>query len=192
MSLGVECLTVCNKFYLCPVVCVHPKSPSSINTDIGILSSYLPTSPPIATVLNVGLVSADTEMTVACEISLNLFAINLIPTFINSYLTVDQMEVPMQGVVNFWQHPSSILTGSCLLQISTFYFWQHGLDLQSSDLPITLPIPSALSAELMPTGQYCYKCSSGLLKADRRCRVVNKPSSWCCKQHFSSKCEYRP
>ena len=77
MSLGVECLTAHNKFYLSPVVCTHPKPLSFIvgNTDIDIMSTYLPTSPPIAPVLNIGLVSADTEMSVACEIPLNLFAI---------------------------------------------------------------------------------------------------------------------
>ena len=82
MSLGVECLTTRNKFHLSPVVCMHPNPLSFIigNTDIDILSSYLPASPPIAPVLNVGLVSAGTEMTVSCEISLNLFAINLILT----------------------------------------------------------------------------------------------------------------
>ena len=178
MSLWVEHLTTHNKFYLSPLVCIHPKPISFIigNTDIDILSTYLPTSPPIAPVLNVGLVSADTDMTVACEISPNLFAINLILNFINSYHTTDQI----------------ILTGSCLLQISISYFWQNCLDFQSSDLPISLPIHSAVSAELMPTGWYSYKYSSGLLKADRPCRVVKKPSRWSCQQHFSSKCEYRP
>ena len=123
ISQGMECLTACHNFYLSPVVCMHPNPLSFIisNTDIDILSSYLPASPPIAPVLNEGLVSAGTEMTVTCEISFNLFAINLILMFINSYLTVDQMEVPMQGVVDFWQHPS-FWTDSCLLQISTFYF----------------------------------------------------------------------
>ena len=103
---------------------MHPNPLSFIigNTDIDLLSSYLPASSPIPPILNVGQVSAGTEMTVACETSFNLFAINLILMFINFYLTtVDQMEVPMQGVVDFWQYPS-YLTGSCLLQISTFYF----------------------------------------------------------------------
>ena len=122
MSLGVEWLTAHNKFYLSSLVCIHPKPLSCIvsNTDIDILSTYLPTSPPIAPVLNI--VSAGTEMTVACEISLNLFVINVILNFINSYLTVDQIEGPMQGAANFLQHPSPILTGSSLLQISMFYF----------------------------------------------------------------------
>ena len=63
-----------------------------------------------------------TEMTVACKISLNMFAIKLILTFSNSNLTVDQVEGPVQGAVDFLQHSSPILTGSCLLQISIFYF----------------------------------------------------------------------
>ena len=85
------------------------------NTDIDILSSHLPTSSPIAPVLNEGLVSVGTEMTVACEIPFNLFAIKLILTFINSCLTVNQIEGPVQGAVDFLQHPSPISTGSCLL-----------------------------------------------------------------------------
>ena len=77
MYLGVERLTARNKFYLPSLVRIYPKPLSFIvsNTDIDIPSTYLPTSPPIAPVLNV--VSAGTEMTVACEISLNLFAINV-------------------------------------------------------------------------------------------------------------------
>ena len=47
------------------------------------MTSCLPTSPPIAPVLNIGLVSVGTEMTVACEIPLNLFAMKLMLTFIN-------------------------------------------------------------------------------------------------------------
>ena len=124
MSLGVECLTTLNKFYLSPVVCVHPKClPFTVgNNDIDILSSYLPTSPPIAPGLNEGLMQVDTEMIVACGISLNLFAINLVLTFINSYLTVDQIEGLVQGAVDSLQHTSPILTGLCLLQIPIFYF----------------------------------------------------------------------
>ena len=61
-------------------------------------------------------------MTVACEIHLNLFAIKLLLTFINSNLTGDQVAGPVQGAVDFLQHSSPILTGSSLLQISTFYF----------------------------------------------------------------------
>jgi len=125
MAVGVECLSACNKFYLSPLVCIKPKPLSFIigNTDIDLLSSHLPTSPPIAPVLNVGLVSVDAGMTAACEIPLTLFAMKLMLTFINSNLTVDQVEDPMERAVNFLQHPSPILTGSCLLQISIFYFW---------------------------------------------------------------------
>ena len=64
----------------------------------------------------------DTEMTDACKMSLNLFAIKLILTFINCCNSVDEVEGPVQGAVDILQHPSSILTGSCLLQISVFYF----------------------------------------------------------------------
>jgi hypothetical protein len=64
-------------------------------------------------------VDLGTEMTVTCEIFLNLFAIKL--TF-NPNLTVDQVEGPVQGAVDFLEQPSPILTGSCLLQISLFYF----------------------------------------------------------------------
>ena len=60
-----------------------------------------------------------TEMTVACEIPLNLFAIKLTLAFINS---VDHVEGPVQGDVDFLHHPFSILTGSCLHHISVFYF----------------------------------------------------------------------
>jgi len=62
------------------------------------------------------------EMTAACEIPLNLFAMNLMLTFINSNLTVDQVEGPVEGAVNFLQHASPILTGLCLCQISIFSF----------------------------------------------------------------------
>ena len=78
----------------------------------------MPTSPPITPVLNVDLVSVGTEMTVACKILFNLSAVELTLTFINSDLTVDQVE----GSVESLQWPSSILAGSCLLQISKFYF----------------------------------------------------------------------
>ena len=76
-SLGKEWLSACNKFHVCPLVCINPKPLSFIvgNTDIDFLSPNLPTSPPIAPVLNVGLALVGTEMTVACEIPLNLFAI---------------------------------------------------------------------------------------------------------------------
>ena len=67
MSPQVEHLSAHNKLYLSPLVWIHSKSLSFIvdNTDIDFLSSHLPTSLPIAPVLNA-------EMTVACEISLNL------------------------------------------------------------------------------------------------------------------------
>ena len=90
---------------------------SLLFTDIDILSPKLSTSPPIAPVPNV----VDTEMTDACEISLDLFAIKLILTFINCNILVDEVEGPVQGAVDILQHPSSIMTGSCLLQISVFY-----------------------------------------------------------------------
>ena len=67
----------------------------------------------MAPVLNVDLVSLGMEMTVTCEIPFNLFAMKLTLDFINSNLTVDQVEGPVQGAVGFLQHPSPILTGSC-------------------------------------------------------------------------------
>ena len=107
-SPGKEWLSTHNKFYLSPLVCINPKPLPFItgNTDIG---SHLPTSPPMTPVLNVSLVG--TEMTVACEIPLNVFAINLMLTFINSNLTADQVEGLVEGAINFLQHPSSILAG---------------------------------------------------------------------------------
>ena len=60
-------------------------------------------------------------MTAASEIPLNLFAIKLILTFINSHLSVDQVEHSVQRAVDFLQNPSPILIGSCLLEISLFY-----------------------------------------------------------------------
>ena len=120
--MGVEWLSPCIEFYLLPLVCINPKPLSFIigKTDIDALSSHLPTSPPIAPVLNVGLMLADTEMTAACEIPLTLFAIKLILIFINSNLTVNSAEGPVEGAVDIIQHSSPILTGSCLLQ--TFLF----------------------------------------------------------------------
>ena len=105
--LSKEWLSAHNKFYISPLVCINPKLLSFIidNTDIDFLSPHLPTSPP----------SVDTKMTVAREIPLNLFAIKLIFTFINSNLTADMVEGSMQGAVNFLQHSSSVLTGTCLL-----------------------------------------------------------------------------
>ena len=113
-------MSICNKLYLPPLVCIILRLLSFIigDSDVDFLSSHLPTSPPIAPVLNVGLVSVGTEMTVACEISLNLSAIKLTLTFIDSDLTVGQVEGPVESL----QQPSTILTGSCLLQISVFYF----------------------------------------------------------------------
>ena len=112
-SLGKQWLSTCNKFYLSPLVCISPKPRSFIvvNADIDSLSSHLSTSPPIAPVLNVAFVSAGTEMTVASEIPLNLFAIKLILTFINSNLTVDQVEGPVEGAVDILQYSSPILAG---------------------------------------------------------------------------------
>ena len=52
-----------------------------------------------------------TKAAVACEMPLNLFAIKLILTFINSNLSVDQVEGLVQGDDNFLQNPSPILTG---------------------------------------------------------------------------------
>ena len=106
-------MTAPNKFYLHPLVCFNLKALSFIfgNADIDFLSSHLPTSPPIAPVLNVGLMVVGTEMTFACEIPLNPFAIKLILTFINSNLSVDQVEGPVDGAVDFLQQPSPILTG---------------------------------------------------------------------------------
>ena len=58
-------------------------------------------------------------MNVACEIPLNLFAIMLILTSINSNLTVGQVEGPVQGAADI---SFPIFTGSSLLQISIFNF----------------------------------------------------------------------
>ena len=112
-----------NKFYLSPLVWINPKPLSFIinDTDIDFLSSHLPTSTPVAPVLNVCLVPGGTEMTVTSEILLNLFAIKLILTFLKSNLTVDQVKGSVQGAVDSL-HYSSILTGSCLLQLFIFYF----------------------------------------------------------------------
>ena len=120
--MGVGSLSPCIEFYLLPLVCVNPKPLSFIigNTDIDALSSQLPTSPPIDPVLNVGLMSAGTEMTAACEIPLNLFTIKLILIFIHPNLAVSLVEGPVEGAVDILQPSSPILTGSCLLQ--TFLF----------------------------------------------------------------------
>ena len=91
------------------------------DSDIDFLSSHLCNSVPIAPILKVGWVPVGTEMTDACEIPLNLFAIKLTLPFINSNLTVDQVEGLVQGAIDFLEQPSSILNGSCLLQIPIFY-----------------------------------------------------------------------
>ena len=122
--MGVGMLRPCVEFYLLPLVCINPKPLSFIigNTDIDAPSSHLPTSPLIAPVLNVGPVSADTEMT-ACEIPLWQFALKLILIFINLNSTVNQVEGCVEGAIDSLQYSSSILTGSTLLQIFIFYFW---------------------------------------------------------------------
>ena len=118
-SLGKEWLSARNKFYVSPLVCINPKPLSFIvgNTDVDYLSPHLPTSSPIAPLLNAGLVSVDTGTTDACEIHLNQSAIKLILTSIN----IDQVEGPVQRAVDFLQHPFAILTGSCFLPVSIFY-----------------------------------------------------------------------
>ena len=115
-------MSTCNKFYLPLPVCINLRLLPFImsDSDIDFLSSHLCNSPPITPILKGGLVPVGTEMTVACEIPLNLFAIKLTLSFINFNLTVDQVEGLVQGAVDFWEQPSSILTGSCLLQISIF------------------------------------------------------------------------
>ena len=55
------------------------------------------------------------EMTVAREMPLSLLTIKLILTLINSNLSVDQVDGPVQRAGGFLQHPSSILIGSSLL-----------------------------------------------------------------------------
>ena len=150
-SLGKQWLSACNKFYVSPLVCFNPRPLSFIvgNTDIDYLSPHQPTSSPFAPVLNVGLVSVDTEMTDACEIPPNQFAIKLILTSIDSNISVDQVEGPVQGAVDLLQHPFAILTGSCLLHISIFYFSWLCIDPPNSDFPTCLPIPSLLNEKVM-------------------------------------------
>ena len=58
-------------------------------------------------------------MTVARELPLNLFSIMLMLTFIDSNLTVGQVEGAVQGIVDI---SSDIFTGSSLLQIAILYF----------------------------------------------------------------------
>ena len=119
--LGKERLSAQSRFYLSPLVCVNLRILSSIigNTDIDFLSSHLPTSAPITSVLNAGLDSVGAGMNVAWEKPLNLFPTMLMLTFIDSNLTVGQVEGPVQGAVDISSH---ILTGSSLFQISIFYF----------------------------------------------------------------------
>ena len=115
-SLGKESLSAQSGFYLSPLVCINLRPLSLIigNTDIDFPNSHLPTA-----VLNVGLDSVSAGMTVAREIPLNLFSIMLMLTFIDSNLTVGQVECPRQGAVDISSHT---FTGSSLLQISIFHF----------------------------------------------------------------------
>jgi hypothetical protein len=98
---------------------LYPKPLSSIidNSDVDFPSSHSPTSPLIDPVLNAGLISVDTKVTVACQLPFNLSAMKLMLTLINSDLAVDQAEGPLQEAVD-----SSNLTGSCLVQIYVFCF----------------------------------------------------------------------
>ncbi|KIJ99517.1 hypothetical protein K443DRAFT_679874 [Laccaria amethystina LaAM-08-1] len=66
----------------------------------GLLSSYPPTSPLIASVMDAGLRSVDTEMAVA----------------------FNQAEGPLQEAVDCLQQSTPILTGPCSLQIYIFSF----------------------------------------------------------------------
>ena len=119
--LGKERWSAQSRFYLSPLVCVNLRPLSFIigNTDVDFLSSHLLTSAPITSTLNAGLDSVGVGMSVACEIPLNLFSIMLMLTFIDSNLTVGQVEGPVQGVVDI---SSDIFTGSSLLQIAILYF----------------------------------------------------------------------
>ncbi|KIK00558.1 hypothetical protein K443DRAFT_7603 [Laccaria amethystina LaAM-08-1] len=92
------------------------------------ISTDFLSSPPTAAVLNVGLVSEGTEMTVA----------------------FDQAGDLVERAVNLLQHPIS--------------------DPPSSDLPISLPIPSALNIEVMPAN---YAEFSANLEAD----IINNISA---------------
>ena len=107
-------LSAQSRFYLSPLVCVDFRPLSFIigNTNIDFPNSHLPTSAPIASVLNVGLDSVGAGMSVACKIPLNLFSVMLMLTLIDSYLTVGQVEGPLQGAVDI---SSDIFTGSSLL-----------------------------------------------------------------------------
>ena len=192
-SPGKKWLSFCNKFYLSPLVCTNPKPPSFIigNTDIDFLSSDLPISPPIAPLLNLGLASVGTEMVVPCEITLSLFAIKSTLTFINSNLSWSGWR-SHAGSCWFFATPFSYLDWFMLAPNIYIQFWWPCIDPSSSNMTMSLPISSALNAEVMPSSQYSYKYSSGLLKCDRPYRLLNKPSSWHYTQNFSSKCEHSP
>ena len=168
--------------------CVNLRPLSLIigNTDIDFLSSHLPTSAPIASVLNVGLDSVGAGMTVACEIPLSLFSIMLMLTFIDCNLTVGQVEGPVKGVVDISSH---IFTGSSLPK-SLYSISDNSYRSSRSDVLMSLPISSALHAEVMPPSQSSYKYSLGFFTSNRPCRLLHK-CSWHYKQHFSWKCEHR-
>ena len=68
--------------------------------------------------MEAGLMSVDTEMTVACEIQLACIKLTL--SLIKSDLAVDQAEGPLQEAVDYLQQSAP---GSSLLQIYLFSFW---------------------------------------------------------------------
>jgi len=70
--------------------------------------------------MNVGLMSVDNEMPIACEIQ--PVCIKLTLSLINSDLAVDQAEHPLQEAVDCLQQSAPILTGSYLLKIYIFSF----------------------------------------------------------------------
>ena len=117
----MERLSAQSRFYPSPLVCFNFKPLSFIigNTAIDFLSSHLPTSASIASALSVGLDPVGAGMNVASEIPLNLFSMVLMLTFIDSNLTVGQVEGSVQGAVDLSSH---IFAGSSLLQIPIFYF----------------------------------------------------------------------
>ena len=178
-------------YYRWYVITPNLHSPSLV-TLIDFPSSHLPTSPPIAPILNVGLVSLDTEMADACEISLNLFAIKMILT---SFILISQL-IGLKALYKELLISCNILLLSWLVHVCSKSLCSISdgavIDPPSSGLPTSLPMPSVLNAKVMSASKYFYKYSSGLLESDRLCRVLNKPSSWHHKQHFSSKCDHRP
>ena len=101
-----ERLSAHSKLLLSPLVCIHPKPLLFIinDSDIGLLSSYPSTSPLIASVTDAGLMSVDTEMTVACEIQPACIKLTL--SLINSDLAVDQAKGPLQKAVPYLQQPA--------------------------------------------------------------------------------------